>query len=350
MSQVPKNRKHSARATAMLPSHSRHGEPQGRWGSRAGHGWAAPAPRTRFLEWRQERRECSGDVNADIHGPCQARSRHGCSQQLTWGRSRGGGGREGAAKVAGGHGTTAPSPLPSKQQQSCASGAAKAPARCQPHELPWQGLPWRCGQGEIPPALAWLLPGTGKTIIPWSGRGAGGQGRGEPQCCRTASGPAPSVQPVEPTLQFGLNWGHAEFHTPPLCCWLEPHRKKASEGVTSQAPGARLPSSLCLTRGWTASTLLSPGPQPTLPQPAAAVPVAAAASQQDPGAVIGFWVVPTQAPAPKTSPCRQQRQTMGKEVLLAHFIAGEAKPQGLSLVSTEALEVERDLNELFPLQ
>lgn len=41
---------------------------------------------------------------------------------------------------------------------------------------------------------------------------------------------------------------------------------------------------------------------------------------------------------------------MGKEVLLAHFIAGEAKPQGLSLVSTEALAVERDLNELFPLQ
>lgn len=55
----------------------------------------------------------------------------------------------------------------------------------------------------------------------------------------------------------------------------------------------------------------------------AAGPVAAAAAQQDPGAVAGVRVVPTQAPAPKSSPCSQQRQTAGKEVLLAHFIARE---------------------------
>lgn len=131
MSQVPKNRKHSARATAMLPSHSRHGEPQGRWGSRAGHGWAAPAPRTRFLEWRQERRECSGDVNADIHGPCQARSRHGCSQQLTWGRSRGGGAGRGRK---GGWGPWHNGPFPSafeaaaKLRVGCCKGPGEMPA------------------------------------------------------------------------------------------------------------------------------------------------------------------------------------------------------------------------------
>lgn len=44
----------------------------GQQGSRAGHSQAVPASHTHFLQWQQERRECFGDVNADIQGPCQA--------------------------------------------------------------------------------------------------------------------------------------------------------------------------------------------------------------------------------------------------------------------------------------
>lgn len=166
MSQVPKNRKHSARATAMLPSHSRHGEPQGRWGSRAGHGWAAPAPRTRFLEWRQERRECSGDVNADIHGPCQARSRHGCSQQLTWGRSRGGGGGKGPQRWLGAM-AQRPLPLCLRSSSKAARRVLQRPRRdASPTSCPGRVCPGGAAREKFPQRWHGCCPAQGKPLFP----------------------------------------------------------------------------------------------------------------------------------------------------------------------------------------
>lgn len=74
------------------------------------------------------------------------------------------------------------------------------------------------------------------------------------------------------------------------------------------------------------------------------MPIAAAASQQDPGLSLVFGLCLHQQ-WPNILSLQTAEADVGMEILLVHFTAEE--PRGLNLVSTEALTVERALNELF---
>lgn len=279
----------------------------GQRGSGAGHGRAVPAPCACFLEQQQERRECSGDVNADIHGPCQAPRCRGCSQQLTLGWP---GGEKGPRRWLG-------------------AAAKPCIGRCQPHGLPWQGL-----LQETPPALTQLLPCTGKR----SGRGAR-EGDGQPRCCGTAPGPAPCTQPMGLGLRRGLNWGKAELHPPPLR-W----------SPTAESPrGGAEPGQWCRA-AFPLHLSGMAGIHPAKPWTTAHSSGAGSSSCFPAGSRGWCWRSGgTDASAgPKELALQPAEAEHGAGGIIRALYSWGAKPQSLSLVSTEALAVERTLMSFFP--
>lgn len=311
-------------------------------GCRAGHGRAVAAPRARFLERRQERGECSGDVNADIHGPCQAPRRRGCSQQLTWGRP---GGEKGPRRWLG---AVAQQPLP-----SAFKGAAKLRVR-RLREPRGDASPTNC-PGRV------CSGGTAGEKFPrrWHGC-CPAQGKGyswERPRCRGWGWAAMVLQnrvwtsPVRAAGGFNLVLTGA---TPNSALLL----RAVGWSPTAKSPqGGDEPGSWCKAAFPAPPRLGMDGIHPAKPWTAAR-PAPACSSGAGSGSCfpVGPWsrrwlLGCTYASAgPKDLTLQTAEADRRDGGIISAFYSWGAKPQGLRLVSTEALAVERDLNELFSLQ